>query len=611
MQKLLVLLFILPVVSFSETATQTDWSGGSGYPGPVTDWGNNYDTGYQIDHSADSLLLHWGILAVSERHTVDGSFDGSRATYAVDVDGDDDVDILGAAYNADDITWWENEDGTGTSWTEHPIDGSFNGAASVYAADVNGDGDIDVLGAGYMADEISWWESSDTGSGIYWTKHVVWTGYNSAVSVYATDVDGDGDVDVLGAGHYDDLITWWENTDGSGTAWAWHTVDGNFNGATSVYATDVDGDGDVDVLGAGRSCDEIAWWENNNGIGTSWTWHTVDASFDGAASVYATDMDGDGDTDVFGAAYSADEITWWENSNGAGTSWTKHVVNNDFGGAFSVYPEDLDDDGDLDMLGAAWLDNDIAWWENTDGTGTAWTEHMVYGSFTGAYSAYATDVDGDGRIDVIGAASEVDDIAWWNLIGHSPVGTLESSILDAEIVNCWEDFVSSGNEPAGTSLGFQFRSSNSSANMGAWSDTVFTSSTSLSGILADSTKFLQYRVILETTDPAISPVLNEVTFTYSTNVSIGDNYGSGIINWDLAPGANPSFGNCAVLVSAPQPGIVNLVLHDVTGRVIAQHSQELLAGTHSVSFNNIAQGVYFCTMRAGDFTATERVVVLK
>jgi hypothetical protein len=41
--------------------------------------------------------------------------------------------------------------------------------------------------------------------------------------------------------------------------------------------------------------------------------HTIDGSYDGAYAVYATDADGDGDVDVLGAALSADEITWWEN----------------------------------------------------------------------------------------------------------------------------------------------------------------------------------------------------------------------------------------------------------------------------------------------------------
>jgi hypothetical protein len=35
--------------------------------------------------------------------------------------------------------------------------------------------------------------------------------FSGAFSVYAADVDGDGDMDVLGAACYDDAITWWES----------------------------------------------------------------------------------------------------------------------------------------------------------------------------------------------------------------------------------------------------------------------------------------------------------------------------------------------------------------------------------------------------------------
>ena len=90
-------------------------------------------------------------------HDIDAAFSNANSVYAVDVDGDGDMDVLGAAFNANDITWWEN-DGS-ESFTEHTIDGSFNGAYSVCAADVDGDGDMDVLGAAYNADDITWWEN--------------------------------------------------------------------------------------------------------------------------------------------------------------------------------------------------------------------------------------------------------------------------------------------------------------------------------------------------------------------------------------------------------------------------------------------------------------------
>ena len=232
--------------------------------------------------------------------------------------------------------------------------------------------------------------------------------------------------------------------------------------------------------------------------------------------------------------------------------------------------------------------------------------------FASASSVYAADVDGDGDIDVLGARTAFNgSLLWYELVGYPLYGTLESSILDTDTVVSWETVAYGSDEPAGTSVSFQFRSSNDSANMGAWSDTVYASGTSLSGILTDSTDFLQYKAILHSSDISCTPVLDDITLTYSICVSIDENTADAVTCWGFAPGANPSFGDLAVQVSLPQSEMVNLVLHDVTGRVIAQHSQVLPAGTHSVSFSSLAEGVYFCTVYGDGFTATEQVVVLK
>ncbi len=290
------------------------------------------------------------------------AFDGATSVYAADVDGDGDMDVLGAAVYADDIAWWENTAGDGTTWTEHTVDGDFVGANSVYAADIDGDGDVDVLGAAQNDDTIAWWENT-AGDGTTWTEHLVDGSFTAAWSVYAADVDGDGDMDILGAAASGYDITWWENTASDGTAWAEHTVDGYFNGI-SVYAADVDGDGDMDVLGAAQADDTIAWWENTAGDGTTWTEHLVDGSFLGAMSVYAADVDGDGDMDVLGAAFYDNDIAWWENITGNGIGWNVHAVDGAFDGATSVYAADVDGDGDMDVLGAAMDMNSITWWES-------------------------------------------------------------------------------------------------------------------------------------------------------------------------------------------------------------------------------------------------------
>jgi hypothetical protein len=340
------------------------------------------------------------------KHTIDADFDGAFSVYATDLDQDNDVDVVGAAYSASDIAWWENDDGD-TTWTKHIIDEDFTGAYSVYAIDLDQDNDVDVLGAAMSIGDIAWWENDDGDT--TWTKHTIDGDFAGAYSIYAIDLDGDDDVDVLGAAASADDITWWENDDGD-TTWTKHTIDEDFNGARSVFAIDLDQDNDIDVLGAAASADDITWWENDDGD-TTWTKHTIEADFDGAYSVYAINLDQDNDVDVLGTAYNADDIAWWENDDGD-TTWTKHTIDEDFDGVQTVYAIDLDKDNDVDVLGAAYSANDIAWWENDDG-GTTWTKHTIDEDFNGAVSVYAIDLDQDTNIDVLGAAFSADDIVWW------------------------------------------------------------------------------------------------------------------------------------------------------------------------------------------------------
>ncbi|MGB0383679.1 MAG: LamG-like jellyroll fold domain-containing protein [Ardenticatenaceae bacterium] len=345
------------------------------------------------------------------KHTVDGNFDGAHDVHTADIDKDGDLDIVGAGYEAGEIAWWENTAGDGLAWTKRVVEADFWSTDSVVAADVDGDGDMDILATAFYSYDIVWW--ANNGDGTSWTKHVLNGEFAGAYAVHAADVNADGHMDVLGAAAILGDITWWQNVDGSGTNWTERIIDGDFADTASVYAADVDNDGHVDVLGAAPGDDDIAWWENTDGTGTTWTEHLVDGDFDSAYSVVAGDVDGDGDMDVLGAAYNAHEIAWWENTDELGTTWSKHLVDGAFTRAFDVQAADMDSDGDLDILGAAIADDEITWWENSTGDGTAWVEHVVDGAFDGPYSVYAGDVDGDGDLDVLGTARFADELAWW------------------------------------------------------------------------------------------------------------------------------------------------------------------------------------------------------
>lgn len=57
----------------------------------------------------------------------------------------------------------------------------------------------------------------------------------------------------------------WHENDGS-EQFTQLTIEDSFDDPRSIYAVDLDSDGDVDVLGAAREADAVAWWEQGSAL---------------------------------------------------------------------------------------------------------------------------------------------------------------------------------------------------------------------------------------------------------------------------------------------------------------------------------------------------------
>ncbi|MDP6740800.1 MAG: VCBS repeat-containing protein, partial [Planctomycetota bacterium] len=341
----------------------------------------------------------------------------AESVHAVDLDGDGDADMLSASGDDNKIAWYENTDGLGGFGVEQVITLNANYAVFVYAADLDGDGDADVLSASKNDDKIAWYENrlneltSDFGP-----EQVITTSADGAWSVYATDLDCDGDMDVLSASRYDKKIAWYENANGLGAFLPEQVITTNADWAHCVYAADLDGDGDADVLSASMMDDKIAWYENlgcNAGVITSFgSEQVITLDADEAQFVRAADLDGDGDVDVISASSGDDEIAWYENQGG-GVFGVQQVITTVADKAESVHAADLDCDGDMDVLSASMGDATIAWYENTDGLGSFGLQEVITTGANGAQSVYATDLDGDGDVDVLAGSLADNKVAWF------------------------------------------------------------------------------------------------------------------------------------------------------------------------------------------------------
>jgi len=237
-----------------------------------------------------------------------------------------------------------------------------NGANSVFVVDVDGDTDLDVLSASFWDSKIAWYENVD-GLGTFGSEQVITTMASDARAVFAADLDGDGDVDVLSASSFDNTIAWYENTDGLGTFGPRQTIENQASEARAVIAADLDGDSDMDVLSASLADDTIAWYENTDGMGTFGPQRPISTVVEAAISVFAADMDLDGDFDVISGSLG-DEIFWHPNLDGAGSFGPPQLISAAGDGTLSVFVADLDGDGDPDIAAASNFDDEISWYEN-------------------------------------------------------------------------------------------------------------------------------------------------------------------------------------------------------------------------------------------------------
>lgn len=356
-------------------------------------------------------------------HIIHDFTHGTSSVHACDLDNDGDIDVLGAVLEDNQMVWWRNEGGNPITWTKFAIAYNFFQAFSVYAADLDDDGDQDVIGASGAGDQIAWW-SNNGGNPIQWTFRLIRAGYDFAHEVYAYDLDEDEDMDVLGASTDLNLISWWRNDGGNPVQWTEQTIGSGFNGAKSVRVGDLDDDGDNDVVGACLYGNDIKWWRNDGGSPIQWTEFSIDNYFTGAHRVQIVDLDEDQDLDILAVAYLNAEVAWYRNDGGNPLTWTKHTIGIGLTGACLAQAADLDDDGDLDVVATAQVSGEVPWFRNEGGNPIVWTEFHVDPNLPRAWPLYVCDIDADNDSDVVAASSwaGTNEVKWYENLGTGITG---------------------------------------------------------------------------------------------------------------------------------------------------------------------------------------------
>ena len=404
--------------------------------------------------SADSCL------AVEQQEVKAGGTSGVRFVVSGDLDGDLDIDLVTASAGDDRIAWFENLPGTVFERTDISTDA--DGATAVFIADINGDGALDVLSASANDNKIAWYRNNGEPEPKF-SEFEISTDAALAQAVFAADIDGDGDMDVLSASFSDNKIAWYENDgddppdftktetddDGNTVNVYEHVVSTTALGATAVYAADLDDDGDMDILSASILDDNLAWYEQViSGVPAeiSWIEHVItpvdDVSFGTRpVSVVAADLDGDCPLDpdappgppcmdvvvaFNGNGIDTGKIVWFRNDGMATPGFEPNEIKTELRDARQVFVADVDDDGNLDVLSA--YEDTITWFQNDGAELPGFTANEVTTGLPGAMSVHAAHLDDDGNLDIQSASSipgvriSDDKILWYRNDGLAPPG---------------------------------------------------------------------------------------------------------------------------------------------------------------------------------------------
>ena len=339
--------------------------------------------------------------------------DGGMATEDLaveDLDGDGRPEIIAVGRKTANVKIYWNE--SVSPWKRHEISSGFANHTAI-GGDFTGDGKVDVIVNDQTNLRTVLYSAPD------WKPTVLQQG-NWAIHSAAMDVDGDGDLDWIGAQYSPGLIFWLERPKNPLTEkWAMHVIDDVVNGVHGLWLGDVDGDGKLDVIGnsgqpKGVYGDSIAWFKAPKNPRAKWR-RTVFADSDAPGLSHYMgfgDVNGDGRGDIAAGAKMGPEgnwFAWWEAPQDRFKNrWTKHVIADKQEGATNIAIVDVNRDGKMDFLATRGHGVGVVWYE-----GPAWKAHEIDSTLAGPHDLAVGDIDGDGSVDAVTCAKDSMVCAWF------------------------------------------------------------------------------------------------------------------------------------------------------------------------------------------------------
>ncbi len=352
--------------------------------------------------------------------------EGISNTFVLDADGDGYLDIIGnsASQSEQKIVLFRNLDGLGDFGNQITIDTNLIGCIAK-VGDIDNDGDTDFLFR--ESNKGTFWYENTTGTSFI--KHNISGILEEIHDLKDLDDDGDLDVLVSKERAFNDhaRVFYWHVNDGTGNFTTTDEIYATekrqyFPTPIKTFAEDINNDGKLDLVLAYTGGDEnkenirIVWLKNSNGFKTFEAERIITISDRGLIQNIAIgDIDGDNDLDII---YTKGIHPYFvKNSDGLGNFDLPQRISNESESV--LYLSDVDGDNDLDIISGkqAVRDGHFGWYENIDGTGTFATKKIISNTLSHPNHIRMEDIDGDGDKDIVVSSYYQSKISWFENLG--------------------------------------------------------------------------------------------------------------------------------------------------------------------------------------------------
>jgi hypothetical protein len=370
-----------------------------------------------------TLLPAADFSAAWKRHTIDGSSRGADGVRLADVNGDGRPDIV-TGWEQGGVTRIYVNPGNAKAKEKWPAVtvGRTTDAEDAVLADLDGDGALDVVSSceGKTRAMYFHWAPQDKSRYLdpgAWRQEVFPASTNGSMWMFCLplQVDGKHGVDlVAGSKSAGAQVGWFESPAEAHdlAAWKWHPLRPS-GWIMSLAASDMDGDGDLDVVFSDRKGKRSGcfWLEHpgtSRDLARPWKEHLMGVAGEEVMFLQLADVDRDGLEDAV-VAVSKSDLSYLRRLDRGGDRWSAHAIPipANAGLPKAVNVGDIDLDGRPDVVFTcehAEAPKQGVWWLSSDGTPTSgrWNPHAISGVDGVKHDlVQLQDLDGDGDLDVI------------------------------------------------------------------------------------------------------------------------------------------------------------------------------------------------------------------